>query len=187
MVLDILFYARERKLSLEPVEVRRFCEEVARSMEAKFADAGIKFVKDFSGAEGDFRVDGGYLRTALINILENAADACRGKESTPAGRVTFRAAGENGDVLFEVADTGAGMDAETRDKIFDLFFSSKGNRGTGLGLYISRMVVEQHDGMIRVHSQPGRGSRFIVKVPRCGPDTEGAEVDAACKTPAAAT
>ena len=84
MVLDILFYARERKLSLEPVEVHRFCEEVARSVDAKFADAGIKFVKDFAGAEGDFIVDGGYLRTALINILENAADACREKESTRA-------------------------------------------------------------------------------------------------------
>ena len=185
MVLDILFYARERKLSLEPVEVHRFCEEVARSVDAKFADAGIKFVKDFAGAEGDFIVDGGYLRTALINILENAADACREKESTPAGRVTFRVAGENGDVLFEVTDTGAGMDAETRDKIFDLFFSSKGNRGTGLGLYISRMVVEQHDGTIRVRSQPGRGSRFIVIVPRSGPDTQGAE--AACNPTPAAT
>jgi signal transduction histidine kinase len=101
--------------------------------------------------------------------------------------VTFRAAGEDGTLLFEIADTGIGMDGETREKIFNLFFSSKGNRGTGLGLYISRMVVEQHGGTIRVRSHPGRGSRFIVKVPRSGPDTEDRATDPARNESAAAT
>jgi signal transduction histidine kinase len=186
MVLDILFYARERKLTLQPVDVRHFCKEVAESVETKIAEGGVEFVRDFGGADGSFTVDGGYLRTALINILENAADACREKEPASGGQLTFRATGENGDVLFEISDTGIGMDAETRDKIFDLFFSSKGNRGTGLGLYISRMVIEQHGGTIRVYSRPNRGSRFVVKVPRCGPDTEDTPADAASNPPAAA-
>ncbi|MGD8367688.1 MAG: hybrid sensor histidine kinase/response regulator [Desulfobacterales bacterium] len=187
MVLDILFYARERKLSIEPVDVRRFCEEVAQSVETKLADCGIEFETDFAGADGKFAADKGYLRTALINILENAADACREKGPAEGGRVTFRAAGEDGTLLFEIADTGIGMDGETREKIFNLFFSSKGNRGTGLGLYISRMVVEQHGGTIRVRSHPGRGSRFIVKVPRSGPDTEDRATDPARNESAAAT
>jgi signal transduction histidine kinase len=156
-------------------------------VEAKLADCGVEFETDFRGADGSFAIDGGYLRTALINILENAADACREKDPASGGKVTFRASGEDGGVLFEISDTGIGMDAETREKIFDLFFSSKGNRGTGLGLYISRMVVEQHGGTIRVRSQPGRGSRFIVKLPRSGPDAEEATVDPACNPSSAAT
>jgi len=173
MVLDILFYARERELKPETVEVRRFCQEVVQGVAQKLKERGIAFEQDLSGARGRFTVDAGYLRTALINIIENAADACQKKHASAEGRVTFRASGENGDVVFEIADNGIGMDAETRDKVFDLFFSSKGSQGTGLGLYICQKVVGQHGGTIRVRSQPGRGSRFFVNVPRSGPEPEG--------------
>jgi signal transduction histidine kinase len=179
MVLDILFYARERELKPEPVDVRGFCREVAQGVGQKLAEKGIAFEQDFSAA-GRFRVDAGYLRTALVNMIENAADACQKMKDPQKAKVTFRAAGENDSVLFEIADTGIGMDAETREKIFDLFYSSKGSQGTGLGLYISQKVVGQHGGTIRVRSQPGRGSRFFVKVPRSGP--ENGEADAASET-----
>ena len=62
-------------------------------------------------------------------------------------------------------DNGIGMDRETREKLFSLFFSSKGIKGTGLGLFISNKIVDKHGGSIRVDSEPGRGTRFLVRLP----------------------
>ncbi len=68
-------------------------------------------------------------------------------------------------MIFEVEDNGIGMDQETREKIFSLFFSSKGIKGTGLGLFISNKIVDKHGGDIEVESEPGRGTRFMVRLP----------------------
>jgi signal transduction histidine kinase len=75
-------------------------------------------------------------------------------------------------VTFEIEDDGIGMDADTREKIFSLFFSSKGQAGTGLGLFIAHQVVRQHGGTIEVASAPGQGSCFRVRWPRARPKTE---------------
>ncbi len=58
-------------------------------------------------------------------------------------------------MVFEVEDNGIGMDRETREKIFSLFFSSKGLKGTGLGLFIANKIVDKHGGSIEVESEPG--------------------------------
>ena len=68
-------------------------------------------------------------------------------------------------MVIEVEDNGMGMDQETREKIFSLFFSSKGIKGTGLGLFISNKIVDKHGGSIGVDSEPGRGTRFEVRLP----------------------
>jgi signal transduction histidine kinase len=65
----------------------------------------------------------------------------------------------------EIHDNGIGMDRETREKIFSLFFSSKGIKGTGLGLFIANKIVDKHGGDIKVESEPGRGSRFVIRLP----------------------
>ena len=68
-------------------------------------------------------------------------------------------------MVFEIQDNGIGMDRETREKIFSLFFSSKGIKGTGLGLFIANKIVDRHGGTIEVESEPGRGTRFLVRLP----------------------
>jgi CheY-like chemotaxis protein len=74
-------------------------------------------------------------------------------------------------VLTDIKMPGIGMKSETREKIFDLFFSSKGSKGTGFGLFITRNIVAQHGGTISVASTKGRGSIFIIRVP--APDVQG--------------
>ena len=64
-----------------------------------------------------------------------------------------------------VEDNGVGMDRETREKLVSLFFSSKGHRGTGLGLFIANKSVDKHGGSITVDSEMGRGSRFVIALP----------------------
>ena len=72
---------------------------------------------------------------------------------------------------FEVEDNGIGMDQETREKAFTLFFSSKGT-GTGLGLFIADKIAHAHGGSIELKSEPAAGSRFVVQLPREAPVAE---------------
>jgi signal transduction histidine kinase len=68
-------------------------------------------------------------------------------------------------VEYQVEDNGCGMDAETRSKIFQRFFSTKGSKGTGLGLMITRKIVNEHGGTIDVDSEAGRGTKFCIRLP----------------------
>jgi signal transduction histidine kinase len=101
----------------------------------------------------------------LINLLENSLDACRMDGDKPSHTVEVRARRSEPWMVIEVADDGIGMDRETREKIFSLFFSSKGLKGTGLGLFISNKIVDKHGGTIEVESEVGRGTRFTVRIP----------------------
>jgi signal transduction histidine kinase len=68
-------------------------------------------------------------------------------------------------ISFEVQDNGCGMSAETKDKLFTSFFSTKGGRGTGLGLLVTKKLVDEHEGTVNVTSQPGTGTIFTVQLP----------------------
>ncbi len=165
MVLDLLFYAKKRELKKQPVNVADFAEDVAEVVAAKLNWQHIKFDRDFQKASGEISVDPAMLRSALVNILENAMDACMtDKEKSP--KITFRVETQNDQTLFEIKDNGIGMDEETLKNIFTLFFSSKGKQGTGLGLFIANKVVTEHNGEIRVDSKKGKGSTFTIKIPR---------------------
>jgi len=76
MVLDIIFYAKERDLRWERIDALSFAEEVAKVFEPKIKNQGIEFEKDFDSKIGKFEIDAGHVHSALLNILDNAADAC---------------------------------------------------------------------------------------------------------------
>lgn len=166
MIQDILFYAKERDLKWERVNVLNFATEVAQVIEPKIKNQNIEFVKDFNAKVGKFEVDAGYIHSALINILENAVDACTRDKSKESHIIIFGVRQDKKNIIFDVFDNGIGMDRETRDKIFTLFFSSKGEKGTGLGLFISNKIIEQHGGSIKVKSTEGEGTLFNIKIPK---------------------
>jgi signal transduction histidine kinase len=170
MVLDILYYAKDRDLQWEWVEVLPFAEEVAVVFESKLQQAGINFVREFDPSATQVRIDPGSVHAALINILENAVDACLRDTAKTGHTITLGVSQTREGVSFKVADDGAGMDRETQEKIFKLFYSSKGSAGTGLGLFISNTIVRQHGGQIRVNSTQGVGSVFTIDLPAA---TEG--------------
>ena len=78
---------------------------------------------------------------------------------------------------FEVIDNGVGMDPETQDKIFTPFFSAKGEKGTGLGLFIANKIIEQHGGNISVKSTLGKGTRFRIRIPKIMPKSAKIKYD----------
>jgi signal transduction histidine kinase len=101
----------------------------------------------------------------LVNVLENSLEACRSDQQKDGHRVRLGVWRTPPWMVFEIEDNGIGMDRETREKIFSLFFSSKGIKGTGLGLFIANKIVDRHGGNIEVESEPGRGTRFLVRLP----------------------
>jgi PAS domain S-box-containing protein len=170
MSLDLLYYAKERDLQWERTDVLTFANDVALTVEPKALGHNIEFVRDFDASAGEFEVDAGVLSSALTNILENALEACLEDNSKKSHEIIFRVRQDKDNIIFDVSDNGIGMDKETREKMFTLFYSSKGREGTGLGLFISNQIIEQHEGAIQVDSTPGEGSRFTVRMPKILPE-----------------
>jgi signal transduction histidine kinase/FixJ family two-component response regulator len=177
MVLDILYYSKNRTLAWEEVPVAAFAAEIFALIEEKAAEQGVRLVHEFVADNGGndlgmMEADAGAVSSALVNILENAVEACAANSHPPpeGRRVTFTVRGDAEQACFIVADTGIGMDREAREKLFTLFFSSKGSAGTGIGLYIAGQVVRQHGGSITVESEPGKGAVFTITLRRRLPD-----------------
>jgi len=165
LVLDILFYAKERQLKIRPVDISQFTEDLAKVIENKIKGSTIELIRDFGEAPEEFMLDPDFFRTALINILENAVDACMEDSTKAAHPIIFEIKEKDGDLVVAIQDNGTGMDRETLEKAFNLFFSTKGAGGTGFGLFIADNIVKQHGGTINVKSTKGKGTQFLIKIP----------------------
>ena len=166
MAGDILLHVKKRDLDRKPTNLLSLASEVATVIEPKAKKHGIIFTRHFETQVGMGDIDAGYIRTALISILENAIDACLKKKSADVKHITFGLRADKRHVVFTIQDNGIGMDLETREKIFSLFYSSKGSKGTGLGLFIANKIIGQHGGTIDVNSVPGKRTLFTLKIPR---------------------
>ncbi|MHC4401997.1 MAG: PAS domain-containing protein [Planctomycetota bacterium] len=175
MVSDILYYAKDRVPIWEPVSAVEVAEEVCSLTELRAKDQNVQLTKSFDPAAGEFKADPQAIRSLLVNLIENSLDACRLDERSSEHQVAVRLQGFPEHVQFEVEDDGIGMDQETREKAFSLFFSSKGAEGTGLGLFVSNRIAQSHGGTIEVESEFGVGTRFVVKLPREPPPQQEPE------------
>lgn len=165
MILDILYFAKERPLQIERTDASKFARDIAEAFLPRINTQPIQMRCDINDDIGEMMVDTTVLRTALLNILDNAVDACLENRTVEEGHITFGAQRRQGYVIFNIIDNGIGMDKETTDNLFDLFFSSKGHRGTGIGLFVAHQIVAQHNGTIHVSSKKGKGSHFRVVLP----------------------
>jgi putative PEP-CTERM system histidine kinase len=124
-------------------------------------------VPELVAEQGDFRAlaDPRKLTSALDHLLQNA------QEATPeTGRITVTLRGTDSEVLIDMTDTGAGMDAEfVRERLFKPFDSTKGNGGMGIGAYQARQLVREMGGELSVRSKPGVGTTFTIRLPRMAP------------------
>ncbi len=169
LILDVLYYAKPRNLQVTPVDIDDLVEDVAQQMRPKMGARNIAFTFQADEKAGAFEADREIFRSILVNLLENAMEACMDPHIDRDFYVRFTAAVDNGQVRFDVTDNGAGMDDEQKQQIFSKFYSTKGHKGTGLGLFIAKQVVSQHGGEIQVASTPGQGTRFTVIMPRKAP------------------
>lgn len=166
MVMDILYYAKDREPNLEQLNAVDLLAEACETIKDKAADLNIKLLTSFNPNAGDFDGDRNAMRALLVNLLENSIDACRVDKSKEKHAVSVGLNGDKEHVCFKISDNGIGMDRETKEKAFSLFFSSKGGDGTGLGLFIANKITMAHGGTIKIDSEPMKGSEFTICIPR---------------------
>lgn len=161
LVNNFLAYARPAPPRFEARDLNGVVQEVVRLLEVDFRKSGVELVTDLEPLLPDVEIDDTQLKQALINLLVNARQVLRDH-----GRVTVRTrAGSRGEAVVEVIDDGPGIPEEARERIFEVFYSSRGG-GTGLGLPIARQIVERHGGAIELETAIGRGTTFRIRLPR---------------------
>ncbi|MDY6906503.1 MAG: ATP-binding protein [Thermodesulfobacteriota bacterium] len=174
MVLDILNYAKSRELQYQPVKISDMITDAVATVTKQASDNNVAIETCIADDLDTVEVDPNWMQTSLVNFLENAVDACVfdvGKTDHRIG-VSAYPDGDNR-LCLKIADNGIGMDEETRDALFSLFFSSKGAKGTGLGLFIANHVIEQHGGRINVESRLGQGTCFEIVLPQTRAERRG--------------
>ncbi len=166
LVMDILYYAKEKDLKWQRVDVASFVRELAEQFEPKAVRHGIGWRWAVSDELSAASVDPAMLQTILTNILDNALEACL-TDTAPGKRhaIDMQVRSENGEIIFQVSDNGQGMDRDTLERIFTPHFISHKRGGSGLGLFITRQILEKNEGRIEVDSTPGVGSLFSVRLP----------------------
>lgn len=166
MVMDILYYAKGRDPQWEAISPQVLLDEACGLIERKAHDHEIEIQRPEIEADGTFDGDYKAMRSMLVDVIENAIDACRIDKKKEEHHITVGCRGDKDQVCFEIADNGIGMDREAREKAFTLFFSSKGLEGTGLGMFIANRVAQSHGGSIELESDLDVGTRFLVTIPR---------------------
>ena len=161
VISNLLTYARPMHLQITGVSMGRLfsvCRETLLDRAARAgAELDIQDPPSVLVARGDER----QLAQVLLNLGINAIEAC----APNAGRVRIEASGGRQSAVFRVLDNGCGMDEAKVEKIFDPFFTTK-EGGTGLGLSLTKKIVDAHGGEITIDSEPGKGSTFTVTLPR---------------------
>jgi len=169
MVMDILYYAKDREPNYETLSANDLVRDVCNIMAERAKVLEVDFEFNIGDSDGTFEADSHAIHSLLVNLIENSLDACRVDTVKNDHKVKIGLKTNPDSIFFEVADNGIGMDQETREKAFSLFFSSKGAGGTGLGLFISNKIAQSHGGNIVVESEEKKGSRFVVTIPRKRP------------------
>jgi PAS domain S-box-containing protein len=166
MIMDMLYCARDRTPRRISVSLPAVIQEVVELYRQRAADVGVRLETELAASVDSVPGEPKDIHALVANLVANAIDACTaGEDEDRDYRVRIRLDREGAAAVIEVADNGAGMDEETRSKLFTMFFSTKGTYGTGLGLLVSHKVVTEHGGSIAVDSQPGKGATFTVRLP----------------------
>lgn len=158
IIQQFLQFARPQNIRKENIDVREFVRHIALLFSPLAESKNVVFTSESD--TGVMNIDGEQMTQAFLNILQNALDA------TPEhGTIQFGVRRMPDGIECRVSDSGIGIPAELREKIFNLYFTTKSN-GTGLGLGITHQIVSQHGGTIEVNSEEGKGTTVIVRLPQ---------------------
>ncbi len=165
LALKLLDYARPAVARPRPLDPNEPAREALRLAGAAAAAAGVALEADLDPDPGRAELDAEAVHACLVNFLQNAVEAFDGL-SRPGPRVTMTTRTDGETVAYTVSDNGPGLAEEVGERLFTGFFTTKGSRGTGLGLMSARKLAEAMGGTIEVASQPGQGARFSLRLPR---------------------
>jgi len=163
LLKDILNYSRDIKPNFSENDINGIIEELLSFYEHTFWESGIEIKKYMSDAIRPLSIDPPQIKQVITNILYNAVESMTGKGGVMSIK-TETLSGEEG-VTISISDTGGGIPSDILENIFNPFFTTK-KYGTGLGLSLSRKIVESHGGTIEINNRVGEGATFIINLPR---------------------
>ena len=164
VISNLLTYARPMRLQMSDVTIGRLLGLCGDTLQDRALRAGVKLELPVSCTDLAVRGDERQLAQALLNLGINAIEAC----TAGCGAVSVEVYEGRQSVRLCVRDTGCGMDEAKVEKIFDPFFTTK-DGGTGLGLSLTKKIVDAHGGEIAIASEPGKGTAMTVTLPRGSP------------------
>jgi signal transduction histidine kinase len=176
LLSDLLNYGRPARLAVEPIDMRELVDETLALVKPQADEQGVEVKVETDGAPAEVQGDRERLKSCLSNIAINALQAMPG-----GGHLTARVGHSDGRVEIAISDSGVGISAEALAKIFEPYYSTK-QTGFGLGLAVTKWILEQHNGSINVDSAIGQGTTFTIRLPNAngaGPPVEGAAATAA--------
>lgn len=159
VVRTFLDFTRPVELQTEELDLARLAAELAALLRPEAEQQGVALELEGLEEPAIVRGDAGLLKQALLNVLRNGLEAMPG-----GGRLAVRLRKAEGQAELEIADTGPGIPAEFRDKIFHLYFTTKKN-GTGIGLAMTYRAVQLHNGSIEIGDAPGGGAAVRIRLP----------------------
>ncbi len=163
LVLDILLYSRPKKPEYKLCNINDICNDIKDLMEktAELSNVEIKLILEYELKL--FFLDPKGIYRSILNLLSNALTAC---EEKGGGRVTIQTKSLTDNSLqIIVSDTGTGISKDNIENIFTTFFTTKGSKGTGLGLPVTKKIINEHNGDIKVKSLLNVGTTFIITIP----------------------
>jgi len=165
-VKGFLEFAKGKTPQVQLVDPNRIATKVIQLFEHTATLAGIEIRSDLQPGIPYALMDEEAIHSCLSNLVSNALDACQTSDK-PGRYITLSTRDRDGILVFEVSDSGTGIDYEIKKKIFTTFFSTKGSdKGTGLGLLTTRKAVQEHGGKVSFESTQGEGSVFSLEFPR---------------------
>lgn len=148
----------EGKPSPTETDIRQVLDDVITLFEYRIP-SNVKLITEFSHKLPKLIIDKGQFEQILVNTINNAIEAM-----PKGGRLSIKAKKKGTNLNIEVSDTGVGMPKENLDNVFELYFSTK-KKGVGLGLYLTKRIVERHNGNVSIKSQEGKGTTLSINLP----------------------
>jgi signal transduction histidine kinase/pSer/pThr/pTyr-binding forkhead associated (FHA) protein len=167
LTMNLLAYSRPRKPKVEQINPKTMIDDCLELIAARASEKGVMALAVIDPDVPTIPADPDGLHQVLMNLLSNALDAVEPQKGLI--RVLGHYDAENKQCVIEVIDNGVGIAPPMMEHMFELFHSTKGNRGTGLGLAVARKIVEEHDGSIAVKSKEGEGTTFTMRLPIYAP------------------
>lgn len=174
LVLDMLAYARPQSLECEPADANEICTDVAELMTETARQKNVTVRIDLQPDIADVILDPRAIYRCVLNLVSNAVDACGKSEddnTESVVQIATRVLEEDDRLEISVSDNGCGIDEENLKNIFRIFFTTKGSKGTGLGLAVTEKIISEHGGDIQAESQLNVGTRFTIALPMKGPSS----------------
>ena len=162
VVLNMLAFSKERRPLLESVNIDHVLTECVDLLVGQADERGIALMADLADVP-PVPADPGGLHQALLNLLTNALDAVADRTGVITVASEFDRLAQQ--AVIRVSDNGVGIEPDQIDHIFEIFHSTKGQKGTGLGLAVVKKVIDEHGGKIEVTSTPGEGTTFLIRLP----------------------